>query len=160
MGNTSIISVAGTNGYLGAVSLSCSISPMAPSDPATCSLSPASVTLSRGAPQTSTLTVTTTSSSSAENHMKRLLWPSAASMALVLIWVPRKRRNWPAMVGLMLLFALITATSCGIGSSGGAGSNSGTSPGTYTITVIGTGTSSGSLSSVTSTVGTVTLTVK
>jgi hypothetical protein len=163
-GNTSIISVAGTNGYSGTVNLSCSISPTAASDPATCSLSPASVTLSGGTPQTSTLTVTTTAASTAENRMQRLLWPSAGGTALglvLLIRIPRRRRHWFAVLGLLTLFTLVSAIGCGGGGSGGGGggANSGTSVGTYTVTVTGTGTSSGSSSSVTATVGTVTLIV-
>ncbi len=73
-GNTSTISVLGTNGYSGTVNLSCSVSPAAANDPASCSLSPASITLSGSTAQTSTLTVTTTAASSAQNQMKRLLW--------------------------------------------------------------------------------------
>lgn len=163
-GNTLTISVAGTNGYSGTVSLSCSISPTAANDPAMCSLSSASITLSGSTAQTSTLTVTTTAASSAQNQTKKLLWLPADGTALalmLLIGVPRKRRNWMAMLGLVLLFASISAIGCSGGSSNGGGSvgNPGTSAGTYTVTVTGTGKSSGSSSPVTATVGTVTLTV-
>jgi hypothetical protein len=166
-GNTSTISVAGTNGYSGTVNLSCSISPTAANDPASCSLSPASVTLNGSTAQTSMLTVTTTSATTGENHIKKLFWPSAGGTALALVLlfgVPRRRHNWLAMVGLAVLFASIGAIGCGGGSGsggggGGGGGNTGTSAGTYTVTVTGAGTSSGSSSSVTATVGTVTLTV-
>ena len=166
-GNTSTISAVGINGFSGAVNLSCSITPAAASDPATCSLSPASVTLSGSTAEASTLTVNTTASTTANNQIKRLFWPSAGGTALALllmIGVPRRRRNWLAMVGLAVVFASISAVGCGVtnggnfGSSGGGG-NPGTSAGTYTVTVTGTGTSIGSSSSVTATVGTVTLTV-
>lgn len=165
--NTSTISVAGTNGFSGTVTLSCSISPTAASDPPTCSLSPTSVTLNGTTAQTSTLTVTTTAASSAENQIKRLLWPSTggAALALVLlIGIPRRRRNWMAMVGLVVLLASIGVMGCGgkgsgSGSGGGGGGNAGTTAGTYTVTVTGTGTSTGSSGSVTATVGTVTLKV-
>lgn len=162
-GNTSIISVAGMNGYSGTVNLNCSISPTAATDPATCSLSPASVTLTGSTAQTSTLTVTTTAATTGENRMKKLFWPPAGGTALALVLlfgIPRRRRNWPAMVGLAVLFASICAIGCGGRTSGGGGGgNAGTSAGTYTVTVTGTGTSNGSSSSVTATVGTVTLTV-
>jgi len=165
-GNTATISMAGTNGFSGSVSLSCSITPMAASDPPTCSLSPASVTLSGNTAQASTLTVLTTAATTAENRTKKLFWPSAGGTALalvLLIGVPRRRRNWLAIVGLAVLVASISAIGCGGGSSvgggGGGGGNAGTSAGTYTVTITGTGTSSGSSSSVTATVGTVTLTV-
>lgn len=161
-GNTSSISVVGMNGYSGTVNLSCSISPTAANDPPTCSLSPASVALSGSTPQTSTLTVTTTAATTGKNQIKKLFWPSAGGTALallLLIGVPRRRRNWLAIVGLAVLFASISAIGCGGGggAGGGGGGNSGTSAGTYTVTV--TGTSTGSSSSITATVGTVTLTV-
>ena len=167
-GNTSTISVAGTNGYLGTVNLSCSISPIAANDPATCSLSPASVTLNGNTAQTSTLTVTTTAATTGENEMKKLLWPSAGGTALglvLLFGVPRRRRNWLTMVGLAVLFTSIGVIGCSGGSGGGGsgggrgGGNTGTSAGIYTVTVTGTGTSGGSSNPVTATVGTVTLTV-
>jgi hypothetical protein len=165
--NTSTISVAGTNGFSGTVNLSCSISPTAANDPPTCSLSPASVTLNGSTAQTSTLAVTTTAATTGENQMKKLFWPSAGGTALALvlmIGIPRRRRNWLAMLGLAALFVSIGAIGCGGGGSsgsggGGGGGNTGTPAGTYTVTVTGTGTSSSSTSSVTATVGTVTLTV-
>lgn len=159
-GNSSTISVMGINGYSGTVNLSCSISPAA-NDPATCSMSPAVVTLSGITAQTSTLTVMTTAASSAQSQMKKLLWPSAGATVLglvLLIRVPRGRCNWLAMLGLVVLFASISAIGCGSGGSRPVG-NSGTPAGTYTVTVTGTGTSNGSSSQVTATVGTATLTV-
>jgi hypothetical protein len=159
-GNTATITVTGSNGLT--VNLSCSITPAAASDPPTCSLSPASVTISGSAAQTSVLTVNTTAATTAENRLRKLIWPSAGGtvLALVLIiWVPRRRRNWLAMLGLLVLFASMGAMGCGGGGSsggggGGGGGNSGTSPGTYTITVTGT---SGAFKG---TAGTVTLTVE
>jgi hypothetical protein len=55
--------------------------------------------------------------------------------------VPRRRRNWLAMLGLLLLFVSGVAIGCGGGSSSGGGttpSNPGTTAGTYTVTVTGT----------------------
>jgi hypothetical protein len=163
-GNTSTISVAGTNGYSGTVTLSCSVSPAAAKDPPACSLFPASVTLSGSTAQTSTLTVTTTAASSAQNQMKKLLWPPAGGTVLalvLLIGVPRTRRNWLATLALAVLFTSISVIGCSGGSVGGGGpvENSGTPAGRYTVTVTGTGTSNSSSNSVTATVGTVTLTV-
>ncbi|MGC2581631.1 MAG: FG-GAP-like repeat-containing protein [Acidobacteriaceae bacterium] len=162
-GNTSTISVVGTNGFSGTVKLSCSISPTAASDPATCSLSPASVTLSGNTAQTSTLTVTTTGAATSQSRIEKLFWPSTGgtTLALVLlIWVPRRWRGLLAMAGIVVLFASIGAIGCGGGGGGGGGGeNAGTSAGSYTVTVTGTGTSMGSSNSVTATVGTVTLVV-
>jgi hypothetical protein len=159
-GNTSTISVAGTNGYSGLVRLSCSISPSAANDPPTCSLSPSSLTLSGNAVQTATLTVNTIAPSSAKNDLKKLLGSSAggASLALlIMVLVPRRRRGTWAVLGL-LLFASFNLIGCGGGSVSGGG-NPGTTAGTYTITVTGAGTPTGSSIPVTAIVGTVTLTV-
>jgi len=160
-GNTGTISVVGTNGFAGTVNLTCKVTTSMTnvSDMPSCSLNPPSVTLSGTAAQTSTLTVTTTAASSAQNSTKKLFWPtSGTTLALVmLLVVPRKRRSWLAMMGIVLLFALVGAVGCGGGGrgggGGGGGGNPGTTAGTYTITVTGTS------GSVTATVGTVTITV-
>ena len=164
-GNAATISVVGTNGFSGTVSLTCAItsSPTGANDPPTCSLSPTSVPLSGTTTQTSTLTVNTTASSSAENRMQKLFRPTTGGTALALILlfcVPRRQRNWMAMLGLLVLFVSIGAVGCsggggsgGGGGGGGGGGNSGTTTGSYTITVTGT---SGSQ---TATVGTIALTV-
>jgi hypothetical protein len=153
-GNTSTITVAPSNGFKGTINLSCSISPAAANNPATCSVSPASVTISGTATQTSMLTVTTTAPTNAENRTKRLFWPSAGGTALALVFffgIPRRRRNWPAMLGLLVFFVSLGAMGCGGSSSGGG--NSGTTPGTYTVTVTGA-------SGATTETGTLTLTVQ
>jgi len=162
-GNVGTISVVGKNGFSGSVTLTCSVttSLTGVSDMPTCSLSPTSVTISGSAAQSSTLTVTTTASSSAANQRKDLFWPSAggATLALALLFVrPRRRSNWHALLGLLILFVSAALAACGGGSTGGGGGggggNSGTTAGAYTITVTGT---SGSVSA---TVGTVALTVQ
>jgi hypothetical protein len=163
-GNTSTISLTGTNGFSGLVSLNCSVNPSSSGVPPACSLSPASVTLSGDAVQTTTLTVTTTAPSSAENDLKKLLMPSAGgtSLALLLMVVlPRRTRKVRLILGL-LLFASFNLIGCsgGGGGSVASGGNSGTTAGTYTITVTGTGTPTGSPNSVTAVVGTIALTVK
>lgn len=60
-GNTSIISVAPSNGFTGAVNLTCAVTatPADPTSPATCAVTP-SVTISGNSAQNATLTVTTT----------------------------------------------------------------------------------------------------
>jgi hypothetical protein len=161
-GNTSTISVTGTNGYSGLVSLSCSISPSAVKDPPTCSLSPASLTLSGTAAQTSTLTVTTTAASSAKNDLRKLLGPSVGgtSLALLLmVWIPRRRRHSRAILGVLVFVSFNLIGCSGGGGGSGGGGNPGTTAGTYTVTVTGTGTPAGASSPVTAVVGTVTLTV-
>jgi hypothetical protein len=153
-GNTSTITVTPSYAFTGTVNLSCAITPTAASHPATCNV-PASVTISGSAAQTATLTVYTTASTTAENQMKKLFWPSAggATLALVLfLGIPRRRRNWLAMLGLLALIISVAGIGCGGGGGGGGGGNNGTTPGTYTVTVTGT---SGTLTQTTA----VTLTV-
>ena len=142
-GNTSTITVTPANGFTGAISLSCSVTPALTVDPVTCSLSPTSVTISGSTAQTATLTLNTTAPTSAENHMKRLFWPPAGGTALALVLlfgVPRRKRAWMAMVGLLALFVCFGAMGCNSVSTGSSTSttrNTGTAAGTYTVTVTG-----------------------
>lgn len=142
-GNTSTISVTGSGGFSGAVGLTCAISPTAATDPATCSLSPASVTISGASAETSTLTVSTTGATTGLNRTRSLFWPSTggAALAVVLFFgIPKRRRNWLTMLGLLVLFVSFGAMGCNSSSTstGGGGSSAGTTAGSYTVTVTGT----------------------
>jgi hypothetical protein len=142
-GNTVVITVTPSNGFSGTVNLSYSITPTAASDPATCTFTPSSVTISGTTSQQSTLAVITAASATSKNQIKRLFWPSAGgtAFALVLLFgVRRRRHNWLAMLGLLVLFGSIGAISCGGngGGSGGGGGGVGTTAGSYSITVTGT----------------------
>jgi hypothetical protein len=110
-----------------------------PKDPPTCSLNPAQEQLSSGASANATLTVNTTGA----NAM--LLRPLGGGTALAafafLALLPRRR--WR---GLTLLLVLGFATAIGLTACGGSGGilglgggtggqNSGTTPGSYTVTV-------------------------
>jgi hypothetical protein len=158
-GNTSTITVTPSNGYTGTVNLSCAITPSAASDPATCSI-PAEVTITGATAQTATLSVYTTAATALNQPMRRL-WPSAGGAVLALaffVGVRARRRNWRAMVGLLVLLAAIAGIGCGSGGGGGGGDGGGgggggTATGTYTITVTGT-------SGTTTAMGTVALTVR
>jgi hypothetical protein len=112
----------------------------ASNDPATCSLSPTSVTISGTTAQTATLTVYTTAATSSLNRTNKLFWPSAGGTALALVFlfgIPKRRRNWLAMLGLLVLVISIAGMGCG-GGGGGTTGNTGTTPGTYTVTITGT----------------------
>jgi len=141
--NTAPITITpGVGGFSGAVTLACSISPVAANDPATCSLNPASVQLSGTTAQPSTLTVNTTAAV-ALNHPMNLFWPSTGGAVLAVAFffgIPRRRRNWLAMLGLLVLFVSGAAIGCGGGGGGGTVSNGnpGTSAGNYTVTVTAT----------------------
>ena len=164
-GNTATVSVAGTSGFSGTVNLTCNVttSMTGVNDMPTCSLNPASLTVNGTGTQTSTLTVNTTGATSAANGTRMLFWPSAGGTAFALIFfiaLPKRRRNWLALVVLLAFAASISAVGCGggSGSSGGGGGtgggNPGTTPGTYTVTVTGTS------SAISATVGTITLNVQ
>ncbi|MGA9061981.1 MAG: hypothetical protein WB341_09980 [Terracidiphilus sp.] len=160
------VSVAGTGGFTGTVTLSCQVTTAMTNvnDAPGCSLNPPSVSISGTTAATSTLTVTTTAASNATNDLKRLFWPSAGGTALALVLlfgVPKRGRNWLTMTGLLLLVVSCAVMGCGGGGTsttgegtGGGGGNSGTTTGNYTVTVTGT---SGTVST---TVGTVALTVQ
>jgi N-acetylneuraminic acid mutarotase len=141
--NTSLITVTPSSAFTGTVALSCSITPQAASDPATCSI-PASVTISGSAAQTTTLTVNTTAATSASNQTKPSFgpWAGVTTLAcLIFVGIPVRRRRSQNILGiLVLLFSIVGgALGCGGGgNSGGGGGNSGTTPGTYVITVTGT----------------------
>jgi subtilase family serine protease len=141
-GNTSTISVTPSGGFTGTVSLSCAIIPTAANDPATCSI-PSSVNIAGTTAVTATLTVSTAAATSALNRAKKLFWPSTGGTALALVFlfgIPKKRRNWLAMLGLLVLFVSVAGAGCGSSISGGGGSSSsnpGTTAGSYTVTVTG-----------------------
>jgi hypothetical protein len=155
-GNTVSIITTPFNGFTGTVNLSCSIGPTAVSNTPTCSLSPASVTITGTGTQTSTLTISTTAATTAENHLKKLLWPSAGTtLALVLmIGVPRRRRGWLTMLGVLVFSIAVGAIGCGVVANGVSSGTTGTVANTYTITVTGTS------GNVTGTGGTIALTVQ
>jgi hypothetical protein len=140
-GNTAAITVTPEGSFTGTVTLTCSVaSPANANDPATCSLSPGSVALSGSTAQTTTLTISTTATITSMNQIKKLFWPSAggAALALVLFFgVPRRRRNWLAMLGLLVFFVSVAGIGCGGGGSSGGGGTTiqGTTAGTYTVTV-------------------------
>ena len=136
-GNTSTITVIPSNGFTGTINLSCSIQPAAVSGQLTCSLMPTSVTIAETTPQTSTLTVTSTATKISRNRINKLIWPSTGGTALALLLlcgIPRRRRNWLAMIGLLVLFVSLGAIGC---TGGGGGGTQGTAPQSYTITVTG-----------------------
>jgi subtilase family serine protease len=154
IGNTATIAVTPSNGFTGMVSLSCAITPAAANDPATCNILPSSVTISGSAPQTATLTISTTQAT-ALNQPFKLFWPTAggATLALAFLFrIPRGRRSWLAMLSLFCLIVSIAGIGCGSsnsgtgtggggGGGGGGSSNPGTTAGTYTITITGTSSS-------------------
>jgi hypothetical protein len=154
-GNTTLVTITGSNGFTGTVDLTCAITPTAASDPATCGLAAASVQVSPTVIPSVVVTVNSTAATTGKNDMKKMLWPSAggATLALVLFFGIPRRRKWLAMLGLLIVIVAGAGIGCGgVNNTGGRGGNTGTTPGTYTVTVTGT---SGTITQTT----TVTLTV-
>jgi len=150
--NASTITVTPTGGFTGSVTLTAAVtaSPAGAEYPPTLSFGSTSpVSIPGTANGTATLTITTTAASStALVHPERpgVPWYAAggATLACLLLFgIPARRRSWRAMLGMMaLLIAFaggILACGGGGGSNGGGGGGiSGTTAGTYTITITGT----------------------
>ena len=155
VGNTSTITITPSGGFVGGVTLSASItsSPTGAQLPPTFSFgstSPASITSANAA--TATLAISTTAATSSGLEYPAhpgSRWYSTCGAALagiLLLSIRARRRRWQTTLGILVLVFSITCGvfACGGGSSdssgggGGGGANSGTTAGTYTITVTGT----------------------
>jgi subtilase family serine protease len=161
---TSTITVAGSGGYTGSVTLSCSMT-SGPSnqsgDAPGCSITSGSpVALSAGTTSgQATATVTTTAATSANLTYPKVGsgkgWPnsrfaasSGTALAVLIFFfgIPSRRRSWRNLLGIIVAMAVIgVLSSCG-GSGGGGGggggggnTNPGTAAGTYTFTVTSSG---------------------
>jgi len=149
----STVTVAGTGGYIGSITLSCSLTSSSvsnPSDPPACSITSGSpVALSAGTTSgQATATVTTTAATADliyPNLGRGKGWLGAGSGAVLAVlfffWIPAQRRSWRSRLGVLVALAVMGAlSSCGGGGGGGGGggtgpSNPGTAAGTYTFTV-------------------------
>ncbi len=157
---SSTVTVAGSGGYTGNVTLSCSMT-SGPSnqsgDAPACSITTGSpVSLSAGTTSgQATATVTTTAAVANLVYPKignGKGWLGAGGGAVLAVFVffgiPARRRSWRFMLGILVaMLALVVLSSCGGGSSGGGGgggtnpTNPGTAAGTYTFTVTSSSTS-------------------
>ena len=147
--NTSTITVTPSGGFTGNVALTAALtsSPGGATDPPTFSFGNTSpVSITGASAGTGTLTVLTTAATSGALVRPKLRgnpWYAAggATLACLLLFgIPARRRRMLTILGMLLLLAILlgSAVSCGGDSKGGGGGNTGTTPGTYTITVTGT----------------------
>jgi peptidoglycan/LPS O-acetylase OafA/YrhL len=142
------ITVGGTNGFTGSVTLSASIasSPQGAQDPPTLSFGSTSpVTVTAGGTAQATLAIDTTAATSgALSYPPRGSSPfalagGAALACLLMFALPKKRRRWPATLAMLALLATVGAMAgCGGGGGGSNNGNPGTTPGNYTVTVTAT----------------------
>jgi peptidoglycan/LPS O-acetylase OafA/YrhL len=113
------------------------------------------VSITGAAAGTATLTISTTAASSAAiGPMQRgvpwyVVGDAALACMLFFGWPARRRgwrRSYGGLLGLVALLALVAGglSACAGGGSNGGNTNSGTTPGTYIVTVSGmAGTSAG-----------------
>jgi hypothetical protein len=166
-GNTSTITVTPSLGFTGAVALTAKLinTPANAIDPPIFSFGSTSpVSITGTAPETGTLTVSTTASAgptcaSALRSRSRAPWYTtggAVLACLVIFGIPGRRWRGRIVIGLMLLFAALTGgvMACGGGTTACTNVvNPGTTAGNYSVIVTGT-------SSTTPSTTTVTITVK
>jgi hypothetical protein len=144
--STSTITITPSGGFTGAVSLACAVtaSPSGAKNAPSCTIDP-SASIAGSAPATATLTIKTTGASSTAAHSTRSIFAAGSetlAAAVLLFFLPIRRRRWQSLVGMVaLVFLLAAASGCGGTSkpvnTGGNG-GTGTTPGNYTITVTGT----------------------
>jgi hypothetical protein len=144
-GNTSTLTVTPANGFAGPIYFSCTIEyyPPGAQHLPTCAV-PASISVSGTSPATTTMTISSTPSSSAQSRAPAgLRWMAAQAApffgAIVLLALGGRRRSRVRAAGSFLLLALIGLTSCGGGGSGSGGGKiiPGTTSGNYVFMVEG-----------------------
>ena len=148
-GITATATLLSGNTYSGTMKLICTLSssPTGAQSLPTCSLNPASITITSGKSGATVLTVHTTTATIAvaesDTRDLRTLGGGGAVLAAVLMFgISSRRRRWMSMLILMWVIAVSGAIGCG-----GAGGTSfvpvgtdapATSKGSYTFTVAGT----------------------
>jgi trimeric autotransporter adhesin len=151
-GNTMAISLTPTNDFIGTVNLSCVVNTNLanPTDLPGCTLSPAALNITAKTLVTSTLTVSTTAPTGVALGPGSFRIGGLTALLALLFWfgIPRRRTAWLRMVIAVALPASIGVLGCGSGGGGSANKlagNSGTTPGSYSVTVTGTDAATGKI---------------
>jgi trimeric autotransporter adhesin len=151
-GNSLAISLTPTNGFTGTVNLSCLVNTTLtnPTGLPGCALSPAALNITAKTLGTSTLTVSTTAPTGVARGPGSFRIGGLTALLALVFWfgIPRGRSAWLRMVIAIALPAGMSVLGCGSGGGGSAkplAGNSGTTPGSYTITVTGTDAVSGKI---------------
>jgi hypothetical protein len=145
---TCVVTVSGANNFSGNVALTCGLSggPSGATDLPTCSIAPASVTISSGSGTgTATLTVGTTAAShlfAPPSHRQGPDWlliseiGAALACLFLLVFASRERRGVVTFAAVLFI-TMAAITGCSGGNSSGTGitGNPGTTTGTYTVSV-------------------------
>jgi hypothetical protein len=139
------LTVASVGGlFTTAVQLSCSGAPAN----SICNVSPGSVTPA-GTPTTVTVTIATTATSAmavppgqSQNHTIYAVWIQLQGLGIFGVMLAGSRRESRKLRVIVLLALMLAATMFMVGCAGGTGiappPSTGTTPGTYTVTVTGT----------------------
>jgi hypothetical protein len=147
-GNTATTTLSPTLGFTGSVSLSCAISLYSgsPTSPASCAVSPTTVTVSSNSSPTATITISSIVAHARATQEKASLgsgnWGIRGGLALatLLCLIPFRRRRLPRSLALMALLAIGLASFSGCSnSSSTAAPTVQTSAGIYSVTVTGSG---------------------
>jgi N-acetylneuraminic acid mutarotase len=145
----STVTVSSSDDYAGTITFTCAVTsgPSGAVDPPNCSSSGTATLNSGTTTATVTVSVTTTGASSSATVWPKLPgpkeWSGLGTVAVLFLvtclGIPGRRRKSMSALGAVLLFTVIgISVGCG-GSSTNGTTNSGTTPGTYTLTVTGTG---------------------
>ncbi len=156
-GNTQSISVVAGSGFSDTVALRCSISATTAYYQPSCSVNPASVTLSSGSTASAMVTINSTAAvtvTQARGVTAGSLAGGGAVLALLLFCVPAGKRRRLQLLAALVLSVGVLGSISGCGSGGNVGSAGPStvvhsSAGTYTVTVSGTGSATGTTASTT-----------
>lgn len=153
---SAVMQLSAAGGFSGSVNVACSVTYQSTgtvTDAPTCSLNPTQQQVSGTSSASTTLTVDTTSSNSAQVERRTLLPLGGGAVAGLILFLGVPRRRWRGRGLLVLSLFMITGTCVGcrgVGTtttSGGNQQNSGTTAGSYQVTVTATsGTVTASLS--------------
>jgi len=155
-GNSTVVAITPTGGFTGTVTLTAAITsaPAGAQHMPTVTFgnsSPVTITTNAGA--NATLTITTTAAANLQPAQgNQLSWYAAGGVSfacLCVLGVPRRSRRWRATLGMMMLLVTLSSGMIACGGNGGStgsttnangagNSNSGTTAGTYMVTVTGT----------------------
>jgi hypothetical protein len=160
-GNTSTITVTPTGGFTGSVVLTADVTPnwsgVAYYVPTVSFGGTSPVNISGTGAGIATLTVTTTAAvgcSQAQQTHREIPWYTGGGAILafaMLFGIPARRRRWRAALSMAALLIIVAGglLACGGGSDSNCnGTTSGTTPGSYIITVYGTSGATGTLGQV------------
>ena len=143
-GNSATVTAMPAGGFTGALSLTCAISTTVASgtDAPTCVI-PASVSITGTTAATATVTINSTAGSTAALHPLRGFFAPAAGTLLafvVFFGVPKRRRRWTGVAGLLSVMICAALVGCGGGKAPTQPTNPGTTAGAYVVTVTAAGT--------------------